>query len=427
LRNHADVSASARKDENVTEATEPVTRLAQLRRMTGTWLFVVAFAARIPVAMNVVGVLTLVTLVRGSVAEGGLVSAALGIASGIGGPVIGAIADRVGQRGVLLAVAVLHPLVLAALVATVYADAPLAAIVAVGALAGATIPPASPLMRARWLALLAADTRAGGRGVPVALGYESMADEISFVGGPVLVGVLATAFGPVAPIAASGVLTLVAVTAFALHPTATLVHPGDHEGVRVVAPRRALLSARVLLPTVGMLFMGAFFGATLAALTAFMEEAGTGESTGLFYGIMGATSAVAALLVGRLPASFPPGLRWAVGAACLGLAGLVLTLAPALGTLVVVFVLAGVAVGATLVTLFTIGADAAPAGRLATTMTMLSSGIIIGQGVTVAFVGSFAESHGAGASFLWIAVAGAGGLATAVAFVLTRGRAPHPS
>lgn len=404
----------------MTEATQPVTRLAQLRRMTGSWLFVVAFAARIPVAMNVVGVLTLVTLVRDSVAEGGLVSAALGIASGIGGPVIGAIADRVGQRGVLLVVAVLHPLVLAGLVATVYADAPLAALVAVAALAGATIPPASPLMRARWLALLAGDARVGGRGVPVALGYESMADEISFVGGPVLVGVLATAFGPVAPIAASAVLTLVAVAAFALHPSATLVHPGDHEGVRVLAPRRALVSAAVLLPTLGMVLMGAFFGATLASLTAFMEAAGAGESTGLFYGIMGASSAVAALLVGRLPAAFPLGVRWAVGAGCLAVAGLVLTLAPALGTLVVVFVVAGVAVGATLVTLFTIGADAAPAGRLATTMTMLSSGIIIGQGVAVASVGSFAEQHGANASFLWIAVAGAGGLAAALAYLARR-------
>jgi len=401
----------------MTEATEPITRLAQLRRMTGTWLFVVSFAARIPVAMNVVGVLTLVTVVRGSVADGGLVSAALGIASGVGGPAIGAIADRVGQRGALLAVAVLHPLVLAGLVATVYAGAPLVAVIAVAALAGATIPPASPLMRARWLALLAADSRAGGRGVPVALGYESMADEISFVGGPVLVGVLATAFGPVAPIAASAVLALVAVAVFALHPTAALVHPGDHEGVRTVAPPRALLSAGVLLPTLGMAFMGAFFGGTLAALTAFMEESGAGESTGLFYGIMGATSAVAALLVGRLPASFPLGVRWAVGAACLGLAGLALTLAPVLGAVVVVFVLAGVAVGATLVTLFTIGADAAPAGRLATTMTMLSSGIIIGQGTAVALVGSFAQSHGAGAAFIWVAVAGAGGLATALVFL----------
>ncbi|PZQ89553.1 MAG: MFS transporter [Leifsonia xyli] len=404
------------------EAKTPITRVAELRRMTGSWLFIVAFAARIPVAMNVVGVLTLVTVVRGSVADGGIVSAALGIASGLGGPAIGAIADRVGQRGVLIAVAVVHPVVLAGLVGAVYADAPLAVIALAGALAGASIPPASPLMRARWLALLADDTRRGGRGVPLALGYESMADEISFVGGPVLVGVLATALGPVAPLAVAAVIVVVFVTAFAVHPTAAVVHPGDHEGARPAAPRRELLAPGVLLPTVGMLAMGAFFGATLASLTAFMEEAGTGESTGLLYGIMGATSAVAAVLVGRLPARFGLGLRWALGATALTLAGLVLALSPVLGTLVTVFVLAGVAVGATLVTLFTIGADAAPAGRLATTMTMLSSGIIIGQGIAVAFVGNVAESHGADASFLWIAVAAAGGLATALAFLLARGR-----
>ncbi len=407
--------------------TSPVRRLAELRRITGTWLFVVAFAARLPVAMNVVGVLTLVTVVRDSVGDGGFVSAALGIASGIGGPVIGAIADRMGQRSVLLAVAVLHPLVLAALVLTVYSDASLFAIAAVAALAGATIPPASPLMRARWLALLAGDSRAGGRGVPIALGYESMADEISFVGGPVLVGALATAFGPVAPVAAAAVLALVAVAAFALHRTATIVHIDDHEGVRIAAPRRALLAPAVLLPTTGMLFMGAFFGATLAALTAFMEKADAGESTGLFYGIMGATSAVAALLVGRLPARFSLGMRWSLGASCLAIAGLVLWAAPAVVTIVIVFLIGGVAVGATLVTLFTIGADAAPAGHLATTMTMLSSGIIIGQGIAVASVGAFAAAEGADASFLWIAVAGAGGLATSLAFLAARRRVPHPS
>jgi MFS family permease len=389
--------------------------------MTGTWLFVVAFAARIPVAMNVVGVLTLVTIARDSVAEGGIVSAALGIASGIGGPLIGAIADRTGQRGVLLVVAVVHPLVLAALVASVYGGLPTIAVVGVSALAGATIPPASPLMRARWLALLADDTRAGGRGVPIALGYESMADEISFVGGPVLVGVLATAFGPVAPLAASAVITIVFVTVFALHPSAALVHPGDHEGVRTVAPRRELVSPAVLLPTVGMLFVGAFFGSTLASLTAFMEAAGSGESTGLFYGIMGATSAVAALLVGRLPAGFPLGARWLVGMIGLTLAGLVLVAAPSVALIVIVFVVTGVAVGGTLVTLFTIGADAAPAGHLATTMTMLSSGIIIGQGVAVALVGSYAEAAGADAAFGAIAIAGAAGLVTALVF-LVRGR-----
>ncbi|GMA90271.1 hypothetical protein GCM10025869_08000 [Homoserinibacter gongjuensis] len=219
----------------MTEAAIPVTRLAQLRRMTSTWFFVVAFIARIPVAMDVVGVLTLVSVERG-LATAGLVSAALGIASGFGGPVIGAITDRVGQRPVLLIVAVLHTGLLLGLLAVVYGGAPLGVLLVLAILAGATIPPASPLARARWLALLSADTRAGGRGVPVALGYETMADEISFVGGPILVGVLATAFGPAAPLLVAAALTLVFVAAFGLHPTAVAVPPGSHDGAQRIAP-----------------------------------------------------------------------------------------------------------------------------------------------------------------------------------------------
>lgn len=391
----------------------PVRRLAELRRMTGTWFFVVSFIARLPVAMNVVGVLTLVSVER-DLADAGLVSAALGVASGVGGPIVGAIADRVGQRRVLIVVAVLHAALLTGLVVVVYADAPLGVLVAAGVLAGATIPPASPLARARWLALLAPDTRAGGRGVSIALGYESMADEISFVGGPVLVGALATGLGPAAPVLAAAAVALIFVTAFALHPTALVVHPGDHEGVVHVAPRRALLGARVLLPTGGMLAIGGFFGATLASATALMESEGSGEATGLLYAVMGATSAVAAILVGRLPLRFPLDVRWLGFAAAMMGVALVMPHVATVPGIVVCFAIVGVAVGAGLVTIFTIGADAAPAGHLATTMTMLSSGIIIGQGIAMALVSSIGAADGVVAAFSTVAVATGLGLLLAL-------------
>lgn len=402
------------------EAPAPVTRLVELRRMTGTWFFVVAFVARIPVAMDVVGVLTLVSVERG-LAMAGLVSAALGIASGFGGPIVGAIADRWGQRPVLIVVAVLHAGLLLGLLAVVYTGAPLAVLLVIAVLAGATIPPASPLARARWLALLASDTRAGGRGVPIALGYESMADEISFVGGPILVGVLATAFGPAAPLLVAAALALVFVTGFGLHPTARLVHPGDHEGVTRLAPRRELVRPGVLLTTGGMLAMGGFFGSTLASATAVMESIELGEATGLLYGVMGATSALAAITVGRLPARFRVPVRWVVFAAAMTAVALVMPHVASLAGVAVCFVLVGVAVGAGLVTIFTIGADAAPAGRLATTMTLLSSGITIGQGTSVALVGAIGDAAGTVAALSAVAVpAGLGFVLAVVHLALAR-------
>lgn len=405
----------------MTEAATPVTRLAQLRRITGTWFFVVAFIARIPVAMDVVGVLTLVSVERG-LATAGLVSAALGIASGFGGPVIGAITDRVGQRPVLIVVAVLHTGLLLGLLAVVYGGAPLGVLLVLAILAGATIPPASPLARARWLALLAADTRAGGRGVPVALGYETMADEISFVGGPILVGVLATAFGPAAPLLVAAALTLVFVAGFGLHPTAVAVPPGSHEGAQRIAPRRELLRPGVVLATGGMLAVGGFFGSTLTSATAIMEALDAGEATGLLYGVMGATSALAAITVGRLPQRFPVAVRWLVFAGGMAAVALVMPHVPSLAGVAVCFAVVGVAVGASVVTIFTIGAEAAPAGRLATTMTLLSSGIIIGQGIAVALVGSLADAAGAVAALTAVAVpSGLGLVLAALHLVLVRG------
>lgn len=399
----------------------PIRRLAELRRVTGTWFFVVAFIARLPVAMNVVGVLTLVSVVRG-IADAGLVSAALGIAAGVGGPIIGMFADRFGQRPALYISAVVHAALLVALVVVVHADAPLAVLVAVAVGAGASIPPASPLARARWLGLLADDERRGGRGIPVALGYESSVDEISFVGGPILVGALATGFGPTVPVLVAAAVVLIFASAFAAHPTAVVAKPAADAAPVVVAPRRQLLGARVLLPTAGMLAMGGFFGTSLASATALMEAEGLGEATGLLYGVMGATSAVAALTVDRLPRAFALDVRWLVFAASMLVVAFVMPTVPTVLGVAVCFVVIGFGVGAALVTLFTIGAAAAPVGRLATTMTMLSSSIIIGQGIAMAVASRIASTDGAVASLTTVAWATGFGLLAAIAHLALRAR-----
>lgn len=409
--------------DSTPSATAPVTRIADLARITGVWFFVLGFVARIPFAMNIVGLLTLVTVVRGSIADAGLVSAAFGISTGLGGPLLGAIADRRGQRGVLIAASIAHSALTLGIVAAVYSEVSILVVLVMTLLSGATLPPIAAYARARWLALLADDTRRGGRGVPTALGYESMVEEITFVGGPVLVGALATLISPAAPLVLGAGVVLVFGIGFAVHRTVHAVHPGSQPADAVLSPRRSLLAAAVLLPVAGMLFMGSFFGTTLASLTAVMDAEGLGESTGLVYGIMGATSAVAAITVGRLPAGFALHARWVLGASVMLVAGLVLWSAPQLPVIIGVFVVVGAAVGATLVTMFTVGAESAPAGRLATTMAMLSSGVTIGQGVTVAVVGAVAEAVGPGSVFASVAVASGALLVVALLATAQRRRA----
>src|SRR5699024_5597176 len=72
-----------------------------LFRAAGPAYFPIAFIARFPFAMMVVGTLTLVVSARESIALGGLNSAVVGLGSALIGPLLGAAADRRGRRPVI--------------------------------------------------------------------------------------------------------------------------------------------------------------------------------------------------------------------------------------------------------------------------------------------------------------------------------------
>ena len=126
------------------------------------------------------------------------------------------------------------------------------------------------------------------------MAYESAADEVIFVFGPVIVGLLATTMSPAAPMIGAAVLTAMFVSAFALHRTGRAAEQ-NADGAVVQAPARELATPLLFTVIVGVFGMGLFFGSTLTGLTAFMRDAGNAASAGLFYGVMGVGSAALAL------------------------------------------------------------------------------------------------------------------------------------
>ncbi len=134
-------------------------RFARLPLLAGRSFIPLGLFARLPLAMLTVGALTLVTAVTDSYAVGGAAAGAVGIGSALGAPVLGALADRRGQRPVLLVSAVFNTLAVTALILAAYlvpAGRELAAAVPVLAaafVAGASCPQVGPLARVRWMAL----------------------------------------------------------------------------------------------------------------------------------------------------------------------------------------------------------------------------------------------------------------------------------
>src|SRR3954471_15737966 len=284
-----------------------------LIRHAGLSYFPIAFIARLQFAMMVVGLLTLVVAERDSVALGGLNAAIAGIGTALAGPLLGTAADRLGQRRVLVPLGLLNAVLLGAFVLVVGSSAPDVAVLALSVLIGASAPQVAPLSRTRLVAIIrrrvAPDRRA--KLLNGTMAYESAADEMVFIVGPFLVGLLATAIAPWVAIACAAVLTSIFVPAFALHPTGRL-QPGSSGQRAHRAPARELVNARLLTVVAGTLGVGIFFGTTLTSLTGLLASTGEGDRAGLLYGVMGIGSAALALGSAALPQRFTPRARWLV-------------------------------------------------------------------------------------------------------------------
>lgn len=368
---------------------------------TGPSYFPIAFVARLPYAMMVVGVLTLVVSGRGSMQLGGLNSAAVGLGAAIFGPLIGAAADRYGQRSTLLVTAIINSAALGALAWVVYSPLPNWAMLVCSFIVGASAPQTSPMSRSRVVLIVSNKLPAQGRDRVLGgmMAYESTADELVFVFGPFIVGVLAVAFGAAAPIIGAAVLTLVFVGAFALHRTAA---PGQSRAERAatLAPASELFTPRLLVVVAGILGVGLFFGSMLTSLTAYMQALGAAERAGILYGVMGIGSAVFALSAAFFSPRFTLRARWLVFALIMLVGATVLQFAETQTHIIIALLFIGCGIGPVLVTQYSFGADRSPVGRSATVMTMLGSAIIVGQSTTSAITGWVAERFGADASFI---------------------------
>lgn len=282
-------------------------------------------------------------------------------------------------------------------------------------------------------------TAAGGEpeDLDTALSYESTADEVTFVLGPALVGVLASLVSPWLPLAIAAALTLTLVPAFAVHPTYKAVPRTPARGSAASAAasaaarerrrtstsgQRAAAVAVIALPVLAMVCMGTFFGATQTSLSSFAASFATSELAGLLYAVMGLSSAAAALSVAYWPRRISVHTRWVVCAALMAALALLLLLPSTALPMIVVLLVLGLPVGPLMVTVFAIGGMVAPAGKLGTVMTALASGIVAGTAVGSAIAGQLAQDSGYPAAFL-VPVAAASALfvlGAAAAVVLRR-------
>lgn len=381
----------------------PVASYRRLLSLAGAGYVITAFLGRLPLAMSQLGTLLLVAGSTGSYGAGGASAGALALANAVGSPVAGSLADRLGQRRVVLVQSIAGGLGLVALVSLAAAGVAWPVQAAAAGIAGLLMPQVGPLARVRWRPITADSGHEQRRLVDAAFSYEGAADEASFVLGPALVGAGAAILAPSAALILAAGLLVVFGTLFALHPSAELSHRRRDTSV---GAHGTLITGALLVLAVAQLVIGLVFGSVQTATSVLATQAGEPGLTGLLHALLGVGSVVAGLAMAVLPQRIGYVSRLRFFAAGLLALSLPLLLVDSLGSLAVVLVVLGVAVAPYMISVFTLAERITPTRRTAAAMTLLAATTGVGYALGSSVAGQLADRGGHSPAFAVTVAAG---------------------
>ena len=365
-------------------------------------LFVASCVARLP--MGALGLLLVLHTqqLTGSYAKGGLASGAYAIALALSNPALARIVDRRGQTLVLRTGA---PLAAAAILvlAALPDGAPLGAILAAAAVAGACQPPVGACMRALWPVLLDSPDRRHA-----AYSMEGALLEIVYICGPVLIVAGIGSWSTTAAMASCAGFLLAGDLAFSAHPVSRAWRPHAERPRDLTGALRGP-GVRVLVAV--FVLCGLSIGAVEVVVPAALDATGHRELTGILLGAWGAGSMLAGLAIGRAGAAADPPRRLALALGAWGLAHAALGASGEPLVLGVLLFVAGATIAPTLVSANGMLDDLAPVGTITEAFTWTSTGIAVGIAAGSALAGALVE---AASPAVAMAALGTGGVLAAL-------------
>ena len=353
-----------------------------------------AFIARIPISMVALGIVLMVSELRGSYALAGVVAAAYTISSALLNPMGSRAVDRWGQMRVVRILVVVHALSLLLLAWASVAGVASLALVALATVSGSTQPATGALVRARWAHVLGPDIR-----LRTAFAFEGVLDELIFVIGPPLATFLAVALSAPAPVVASAVLV-------SLGATLLLIQRGTEPpvtGARRTGSGHPLRRMGVPSVLVVLVSIGGVFGSVDVATVALADEAGQRAAAGLILAAYAAGSMASALVLGSRSGSasddrLPRQLL--IASLALLVVTLPLLLRPTLLALALLVLLAGLAVSPVLITGFSLVEALVLPTQITEGLSWAISAIGLGVAASAAGTGWLIDRAGPQAGFL---------------------------
>jgi MFS family permease len=363
-----------------------------------------AFVARLPISIETLGIVLLVTGLSRSYGLAGALSATFTIANGLCSVLQGRVLDRFGQSRVLPVVATVFAVAVGGLIGTLESGGPDLLAYLCAAVSGASYPPIGSAVRARWSFVLA------GRPTEVQTAYalESVVDELIFIIGPTVATVLATQWHPWSALGLALVTGLVGSLALAAQRS---TEPVPHRTSGATGPRPPMPWVPVIALAAVSFALGSMFAAAEVSTVAFAAEQHAKPYAGVLLAAWALGSALAGLLTGTIRWTWSSAERVRIGAIVLALVMVPMSFVGSMVAMGVALFVAGFAIAPTLIATMTAVEQTVPGPRLTEGIAIIHTGLAAGLAPGAALAGLVIDSHGASPSYL---VALGGGVVAAV-------------
>ncbi len=355
--------------------------------------FLAGCIGRIPLAMRGLGCILLVQLVTGSYALAGLVGAVQTLVGAVAAPRIGRIADRYGEHRILIWGTVLQASGVTGLVLSAHLGANPILMCLSAAVVGSSSVPFGSLSRARWTNLLGS-----GPSLERAYSMESMADEMGFVIGPLLVVPLCVEVDPAAGIIVAMLFSMVAATVMIRQPG---VRETGSAEVRLspihgsTDKHRSVFSIGGIRVVVGILFaVGFIFGAVDIMIVAFAREHGSPGATSVLAALFAFGSFIGAAFYGVITWKAPVDRRLKLAIWWLALGTIPLVFANSIVFMGIAGVFIGLSISPALIASNTVIEHLSPRASLTEAFAWLGSALATGAALGGVISGYFLDHVG---------------------------------
>lgn len=346
--------------------------------------------ARIPLPMIGIGIITMLSQLRGSYALAGAVSASFVLTYALVSPQVSRWVDRRGQSRVLPLATAISVLGLLLLLGATWWQAPDWILFAGAVLAG-FMPSMSAMVRARWTAIYRGQDR-----LQTAYSLETVLDEVTFIAGPPLSVGLAVAVFPQAGVLAAALLLVAGVSALLLQKGSEPPIQVQEQGSRPSVLR--LNSVRLL--ALLMVAMGVIVGTVDIVSVAFAEQMGQPGAASLVLSAYALGSCVAGLVFGGLKLNIPLHRLLLWGGLATAATTLPLLLVASVAQLAGAVLLAGLFFAPTMIVAMSLVERVVPEQQLTEGMTWLLAGLNIGVAMGAAASGQMVDQGGASSGFM---------------------------